>query len=95
MSKLPLDFKELQKDNRIRIEYDENGLLKYNPEFHPNYKKPYTLEDLEYLCKYYEVDGLKSISLALGKPPQAIRSMISRLKKSGKFDFYKNLNRYW
>jgi hypothetical protein len=57
--------------------------------------KPYSVSELEYLCKFYDHDGPELMSYALERPYKTISITVSRLKKSGKFDYYKNLNRYW
>jgi hypothetical protein len=77
------------------FEYDNQGRLKYHPDFHPNHKKTFTESDLEYLCKYYEVDGKKKMSLALGKTETTVSMKVVLLKKNGLFDYYKNLNKHW
>ncbi len=69
--------------------------LPYDPVLHPNHKKPWTASDLEYLCKYYELDGMRYMSYALGRTEGTITEQIKRLKQSGKFEYYKNLNKYW
>ncbi|WP_052523802.1 hypothetical protein [Geobacillus kaustophilus] len=81
--------------DEIPIEYDRWGRMKYHPEFHHNQGKPFTESDLEYLCKFYEIDGPKSISLALGKTERTIRTKVDQLKKRGLYEYYKNLNKYW
>ncbi|WP_176542109.1 DNA-entry nuclease [Bacillus wiedmannii] len=77
------------------IEYDNSGRMMYNENFHTNHGKPFTEEELEYLCKYYEVDDSQTISLALGRTENTIRFKISVLKKQGKYEYYKNLNKHW
>lgn len=77
------------------IEYDCRGRMKYHPDFHPNHGKRFTESDLEYLCKFYGIDGQKSVSLALGKTEMVINQKITSLRKRGLYDYYKNLNRYW
>lgn len=77
------------------LEYDVGGRLQYNPDYHPNHGKPMTEEDLEYMCKYYEIDGRKSISLALGRTEKTIASKVTKLRATGKYDYYKNLNKHW
>lgn len=36
----------------MELEYDKNGKLKYHPQFHTRQRRKYTLEELEYLCKF-------------------------------------------
>lgn len=76
-------------------EYDCNGKLLYNPEYHENHGKRFSEEELEYMCKYIELDGLKSMAMALGKTENVVNVKVQRLKKMGKFEYYKNLSRHW
>jgi hypothetical protein len=78
-----------------KVEYDQNGRMLYHPVFHPNHQKPWTESDLEYLCKYWEVDHHRTLAFALGRTEQTLEKKVSILKKRGLFDYYKNLNRYW
>lgn len=77
------------------FEYDVRGRLKYHPELHPNHKKPWSEEDIEYLCKYAEVDTLDNISLALGRTCQIVVYKLRTLRRDGKYDYYKTLNKHW
>lgn len=52
-------------------------------------------EDLEYLCKYYETDGASSLSHVLHRNPRAVSYKYFALKRQGKVEFYKNINKYW
>lgn len=58
-------------------------------------KGPFTEEELEYLCKFWDYDGQTIMAYALDRTEKNLRSQIWRLKKSGKFDYYKNLRKYY
>lgn len=77
------------------IQFDRFGRMLYHPEYHDNHGKPFTESDLEYLCKYYEIDHSRSISFALGKTEHTLRAKVAYLKKNGLYEYYKNLNKYW
>lgn len=77
------------------IEYDELGRMKYHPSFHENHRKPFTESVLEYMCKYWHLDEVKTMALALGKTETATSQKVCDLKKCGQFDYYKNLNKHW
>ncbi len=85
------------------IEYTSDGTMKFNPEFHHNHGKRFTEEELEYLCKFYQADGAKVISLALGRTEKVVATKVSSLRKKKRadgsqttmFEYYKNLNKYW
>lgn len=75
----------------VDVQYDRNGRMLYHPEFHPNQGKHFTVEELIYLCKFYDYDGPKYMSLALGRTEHTICEKVYQLKKSGKFEYYKKL----
>jgi len=74
---------------------DTTTLTAYDPELYGNQGEPFTDYEVEYLCKYYEIDGSEIMSLALGRTVPAVKSKIKKLRKQGSFDYYKNLNKYW
>ena len=75
------------------IEYDDANRMRYNPRFHPNHGKQFTEEELEYLCAFYEHDGLKSISMALGRTEMTVATKYMHLKKRGLVEKYRR--QYW
>jgi len=77
------------------VKYDKLGRMQYNPELHTNHKKPWTVDELEYLCKFYYIDGPKTISLALGKTEKTISRVIYQLKKDSLYEHYRNLNLFY
>jgi len=77
-----------------KVTYTKCGKMNYHPEFHPNHKQPFTEEEIEYLCKFYETDGAKTISLALGRTEKTVSSKYGQLKRAGLIDMYKKLKNY-
>lgn len=71
--------------------YATSRRMVYNPEYHHNHGKPWTVSDLVYLCSSW--DGMKKadIALALGRTHGTVLSKAYELKKSGQFDHYKKL----
>ncbi|RNB94411.1 DNA-entry nuclease [Brevibacillus parabrevis] len=61
----------------------------YHPDFHPNQGKPFDDDETAYLCKFYEADSLKSLSLALGRLEKSLEYRVAYLKKAGLFDYYR------
>ena len=57
---------------------------------YPKNKTRWTLEELVYLCKYYEHDGIESIAFGLERGPTACSSAMYHAKKKGRYEFYKN-----
>ncbi len=76
-------------------EYDSCGRMRFHPSYHDRNKKKWTHEELEYLCKYVESDGNRSISMALGRTEMTIAAKLTELRKSGMYDHYKYRNKYW
>lgn len=81
-----------EQDRLDGISYDPTGRMRYHPEFHPNHGKPFTTGELIYMCKYYDIDGPRSIGYALGKTPGVIQSKAAKLKFRGMFEEYKNMS---
>lgn len=79
----------------IEVEYDHIGRMKMHPLYHHNSGTPFTEEELEYICKYWHADHFDDLGLALGRTGTSISNKVSQLKREGKFDYYKNLNRHW
>ncbi|MCZ8514755.1 hypothetical protein O9H85_20465 [Paenibacillus filicis] len=53
------------------IEYDQSGGIKYHPVFHPKHGIPFTDEEMEYLCFFWDYDDARTLAFALGKTEQA------------------------
>ncbi len=71
------------------ITYDPYGRMQYHPEFHENHGKPFTEDDKEYLCMFYEIDNTRALSYAIGKTEVVLRAKYSILKRQGKVEFYR------
>ena len=76
------------------IEYDTNGRVKYNPEFHFNSGKELSDYEKAYLCYYWDWDGVKGLSYSLGKTEAALQTLIKKMKKNGDFEHYKQVWEY-
>lgn len=77
------------------IEYDSLKRMKYHPEFHFSHGKPFTESDLEYICKFAEVDDSRTIGFAIGKTEGTVNRKLNELRKEGLYEYYKNLNKHW
>jgi hypothetical protein len=77
------------------IKYDNQGRMLYHPKFHTRHGKPFTKDDLIYLCKYWEIDDHRSLAFGLGKTEGTIASKVGDLKKNGKYEEYKNWEGPW
>ena len=92
---MPRKIRELTPEEiREGIEYDNFGRIKFHPDYHFNHKKPFTDEELEYICKYYDTDGPRAIGFALGRTEMTIRTKVDWLKKNNLIGKYKSLNHY-
>jgi hypothetical protein len=95
LTKLPREGKLMEATDFIEVEYDRFGRMKRNSIYHQNQGKPFTVNELEYICKYWHADHMDDIGLALGRTGISLAQKVSMLKKEGKFYYYKNLNRHW
>ncbi|MGI8381686.1 DNA-entry nuclease [Priestia megaterium] len=77
------------------VKYDNCHRMLYHPDFHPNQGTKWTDEEVEYLCKFSEHDGLELISLALGRTLTTVATKITKLRAKGEFDYYKHRNKYY
>lgn len=76
------------------LEYTKsNHRLRYNPEFHENYGKPWRTEDLIYMCSMWDGTKKADIAMALGRTISTVLTKKYELKKNGKFDYYKKLGK--
>lgn len=64
-----------------RIEYDKLGRMRYHSKFHFSHGERFAESDLEYICKYYEVDHTRTLGFAIGKTEHTIRSKVDKLKR--------------
>lgn len=69
------------------------NIKKYKPPYdkniHYNHNSKWSKEDLEYLCGTYEIDKKIDLSLALGRTVASVSQKVNELRKSGKFNKYK------
>lgn len=77
------------------ITFDKHGRMQYHPDFHFSHGKPFSESELEYICKFYEVDHARTLSFAIGRTEHTIRSKVDYLRKKNLFNHYKNLNKHW
>lgn len=68
-----------------------NHRMRYNPEFHENHGKPFTVKELAYMCSMWEGTKKADIALALGRTHGTVLSKVYSLKKSGQFEHYKKI----
>jgi hypothetical protein len=70
-----------------------NHRLRYNPEFHENHGKQFTEEDLAYMCSMWDSRGKADIAMALGRTHGTVLSKAYQLRKTGRFDYYRALEK--
>lgn len=56
-----------------------------------NKYKPFTVYDMTYICKFWEVDGMELMAAAFGRSPKSLAELVRRLKRNGQFDQYRRL----
>lgn len=79
----------------VTYEYDVCNRLKYHPELHERHYKYWLEDELEYICKFHDVDELTTLALAVGRPDTAVASQLSELRKNGKYEYYRNLDKHY
>lgn len=72
------------------VSYSFGRYMDYHPNYHPNHGKPFSREDLEYLCTYYDFDDIRTLAFALGRTERTCICRYGRLKKLGLLDYYRN-----
>lgn len=77
------------------IKYDSLGRMRSHPLYHPNNGKPWTKEELIYISKFWEYDGMRDMSFALGRNETACASKVVWLKQTGAYWRYKNYEGDW
>ncbi|RSL32639.1 DNA-entry nuclease [Salibacterium salarium] len=77
------------------LRFDRYNRMSYHPDYHHNFQKPYCVEDLEYLCKFWEHDDWRSMAFALGRPEASLSNKVNELRKNGMYEVYKNLNHFY
>lgn len=77
----------------MEVEYYSNGRMKYTPEYHDKHAKGYKISDLIYICENYRRGKRKQVALAVGRTESAISQLVCELRKSGQFDYYKELGK--
>lgn len=69
--------------------YASSGRMVYNPEFHENHKKPWSVQDLIFLCSSYDGMKKRDIALALGRTEMTVFEKAKQLRAEGQFEFFK------
>ncbi|BBI32459.1 DNA-entry nuclease [Cohnella abietis] len=78
-----------ENDRMDGITFDKLGRMNYHPDFHTNHKSRMSLDEIIYMCKYYEIDGPRTISFAIGRTEHTVMSKVYLLRKAGNFEKYK------
>ena len=77
-------------ENLPAIEYDRLGRMKYNSFFHDKQGTRFTESEIIYICKFWEKDKTKNLSLALGRTETSLAKKIQMLKQKSQYEYYKN-----
>lgn len=57
--------------------------------------KSFTDEELEYICRFTEVDGVPSIACGLDRSPRSIYYIIKRLKAEGRYEKFRSCHVFY
>ena len=66
-----------------QCEYDKNGKMKFNKEFHKNNGKKWSDEDVKYLIEWYDIIGAKEMSMALERTEFTVSNKVCELRRNG------------
>lgn len=70
--------------------YVSSERMVFNPEYHENHKKPWSVQDLIFLCSSYDGMKKRDIALALGRTEMTIFEKARALRAEGKFEYFKS-----
>ncbi len=74
------------------IEYlSSNHRMVYDPEFHENHGKEYTVQELIYMCSMWNYMKKADISAALGRTHGSVLSKAYYLREKGEFEYFRKL----
>ena len=68
-----------------------NYRMKYNSSFHENHGKPFTEEELAYICSIWDVTKKDNISRVLGRTHGTILKKVNDLRRNDQFEYFKRL----
>jgi hypothetical protein len=68
--------------------------IPYDPDIHINHGKEMSAKEAIYLCKFHEVDGIKAISYALGRPETNLSVKLTDFKNTGAYGHLRNAE-FW
>lgn len=79
---------------REGIQYtSSNHRMRYNPEFHENHGKPWSVKDLIYLCSSWNGMKKADIAAALGRTHGTVLTKAYELRKTGEFEHFKEMGK--
>ena len=81
-----------EDDMRDGITFDLQGRMNYHPEYHTNHRTRFSVDELVYMCKYYDIDGPRSVAFALGRTEHTVMCKISELRKQDTYNIYKYMS---
>lgn len=80
-------LEELEREEAVSR--DKANRMNYHPSYHDKQGRTWTVEELQYLCTWHDVDGLHNVSLALGRTSKTLASQIGKMKMNGLYEIYR------
>jgi hypothetical protein len=71
------------------LSFDEASRMNYHPLYHDRQGQTWTVEELQYLCTWHDVDGLNKVGLALGRTAKTLSSQLGNIRKNGLYEIYR------
>lgn len=67
----------------MKITYDKQGRMNYNPKFHRKHGTAWTLEDLTYLIEWHDIIGAEEMSFTLERTARSVSQKVVELRARG------------
>jgi aspartyl/asparaginyl-tRNA synthetase len=80
-------LEELEREEGVT--YDKASRMNYHPSYHDRQGEEWTVEEIQYLCTWHDLDGLNKVALALGRTPKTLSSQLGNVRKLGMYHHYR------
>ncbi|TYS91927.1 hypothetical protein [Rossellomorea aquimaris] len=71
------------------VTHDKASRMNYHPIYHDRQGEEWTVEEIQYLCTWHDLDGLNKVALALGRTPKTLSSQLGNVRKLGMYHHYR------
>jgi hypothetical protein len=78
-----------EREREEGVTYDKASRMNYHPSYHDRQGEEWTVEEIQYLCTWHDLDGLNKVALALGRTPKTLSSQLGNVRKLGMYHHYR------